>query len=229
MNPKICVLLIEDDKVMCSYLTAILSKNDYQVTSASTGSEGLHLASSLCPGLILLDLGLPDMEGLHVLSQLRLWSDAPILIVSARLEEREKIKALDSGADDYITKPFSPNELLARIRASLRRGCPSLKNVYKASDLEIDFRKSSVCLSGEPIHLTQIEYQLLSLLAQHSGQLMSYQQIMKAIWGPYAEGNNQILRVNMTNIRRKLKENPAQPRYILTEAGMGYRMRENES
>lgn len=230
MNARIRILLIEDNKNTCSYISALLDKNGYTTTTALTGREGLSLAASLCPNLILLDLGLPDMDGFQVLEQLRGWSHVPILIVSACNEEQEKVAALDLGADDYITKPFYPNELTARIRTALRHSRGNAHSqVYKALNLEIDFDKRILRLEGKRVHLTQIEYQLLSLLAENAGRVLTYNTILRRIWGPYAEENNQILRVNMANIRRKIEQNPAQPQYVFTEVGVGYRMRENEN
>ena len=230
MNARIRILLIEDNKNTCSYISALLDKNGYTTTTALTGREGLSLAASLCPNLILLDLGLPDMDGFQVLEQLRGWSHVPILIVSACNEEQEKVAALDLGADDYITKPFYPNELTARIRTALRHSRGNAHSqVYKALDLEIDFDKRILRLEGRRVHLTQIEYQLLSLLAENAGRVLTYNTILRRIWGPYAEENNQILRVNMANIRRKIEQNPAQPQYVFTEVGVGYRMLENEN
>lgn len=228
MNTKTQILIIEDEKSMSSYITAFLKRENYQVTSALTGSEGLRSAIALRPDVILLDLGLPDMDGSEVLCQIRSWSRVPIIIVSARHEESEKVKTLDQGADDYITKPFGPNELAARIRTCLRRSSHTSSKVYRALDLEIQFEKRSICLKGTPIHLTQIEYQLLTLLAENAGRVLTYNYLMNAIWGPYIDDNNQILRVNMANIRRKIELNPAQPQYVFTEIGIGYRMRENE-
>ncbi|MCI9651552.1 response regulator transcription factor [uncultured Acetatifactor sp.] len=230
MNARIRILLIEDNKNTCSYISALLDKNGYTTTTALTGREGLSLAASLCPNLILLDLGLPDMDGFQVLEQLRGWSHVPILIVSACNEEQEKVAALDLGADDYITKPFYPNELTARIRTALRHSRGNAHSqVYKALNLEIDFDKRILRLEGKRVHLTQIEYQLLSLLAENAGRVLTYNTILRRIWGPYAEENNQILRVNMANIRRKIEQNPAQPQYVFTEVGVGYRMLENEN
>ncbi len=229
MTAKTNILLIEDDKSICSFVSTSLTKNNYRVTTAQTGKEGLSLAASLCPHVILLDLGLPDIDGCEVLKELRKWSNCPIIIISARSKETDKVSALDLGADDYITKPFGTEELMARIRTSLRRShSNTLDKAYKALDLEINFEKRLITLEGEQIHLTQIEYQLLTLLAENSGKVLTYNQIMSAIWGPYMDSNNQILRVNMANIRRKIEKNPAQPKYVFTEIGIGYRMLENE-
>lgn len=230
MTARLSILVIEDDKSICSFITTALSGNGYRVKAALTGKEGLSLAASLCPDVILLDLGLPDMDGCEVLQKIRLWSHTPIIIISARNEEQEKVKALDMGADDYITKPFGIAELMARIRTSLRHSSASSpETTYKALELEINFEKRLVVLQGKQIHLTQIEYQLLTLLAKNSGRVLTYNFIMNNIWGPYIDGNNQILRVNMANIRRKIEQNPAQPQYVFTEVGIGYRMRENDT
>lgn len=229
MTTKINLLLIEDDKSISGFITTSLEGNNYRVTSAATGKEGLSLAASLCPDVILLDLGLPDIDGCEVLRQLRSWSKIPVIIISARTREQEKVLALDLGADDYITKPFGTAELMARIRTSMRHshtGTPD--RIYKALDLEINFEKRMIRLAGTEIHLTQIEYQLLTLLAENSGRVLTYSYIMNAIWGPYMDSNNQILRVNMANIRRKIEKNPAQPQYVFTEIGIGYRMLEGE-
>lgn len=229
MNIKTSILLIEDDRSICNFVTTTLENNGYKVTCAPNGKEGLSLAASICPDVILLDLGLPDMDGLTVLSSVRTWSNTPIIIISARTKEQEKVEALDLGADDYITKPFGTGELMARIRTSLRHSRPNTHaKIYQAKGLVIDFERRLATLNGEQIHLTQIEYQLLTLLAENSGKVLTYANIMNAIWGPYMDNNNQILRVNMANIRRKIETNPAQPQYIFTEIGIGYRMLEAE-
>lgn len=230
MYSKTNILLIEDDKEDVSSITSLLGNSGYKVTAALTGHAGLSLAASLRPDAILLNPGLPDMDGYKVLHQLRSWSNVPIIIISTRCEEAEKVMALDSGADDYITKPFGTEELLARIRTALRHQ-PTLipDKIYKACGLEINFNKRLVRLTGKEIHLTQIEYQLLTLLAENSGSVLTYSFIMNAIWGPYIDNNNQILRVNMSNIRRKIERDPSNPEYIFTEVGIGYRMLENEN
>ena len=230
MNTKINILLIEDDKSISGFITTSLERNGYRVTSALNGKEGLSLAASLCPDVILLDLGLPDIDGCEILKQIRSWnSNIPIIILSARTKEQDKVSALDLGADDYLTKPFGTAELMARIRTSMRHRHPSSPDrVYRALDLEINFEKRLIRLEGREVHLTQIEYQLLTLLAENSGRVLTYSYLMNAIWGPYMDSNNQILRVNMANIRRKIEKNPAQPQYVFTEIGIGYRMLENE-
>ena len=224
------ILIIEDDRSIRKFFRTILEANRYDVISADTGEEGYSLITSQCPDLVILDLGLPDIDGMEILSRLRKWSGMPVVVISARSHEKDKVEALDLGADDYITKPFGTGELMARIRTSLRHShAQAPGHVYKALDLEIDFEKRLIRLRGEEIHLTQIEYQLLTLLAENSGRVLTYSYIMNAIWGPYMDNNNQILRVNMANIRRKLEQNPAQPQYVFTEIGVGYRMRENEN
>ena len=224
------ILVIEDEKSISHFISTVLNNNGYEAMQAQTGEEALSMISSHCPDLVILDLGLPDMDGLDILRSLRSWSSLPVVVVSARSHERDKVAALDLGADDYITKPFGTGELMARIRTSLRHShAQTPGHVYKALDLEIDFEKRLIRLRGEEVHLTQIEYQLLTLLAENSGRVLTYSYIMNAIWGPYMDNNNQILRVNMANIRRKLEQNPAQPQYVFTEIGVGYRMRENEN
>ena len=234
MNPKYSVLLIEDEESIRSFISTTLKSQGYKITTASCGQEGLHLCASLCPDIILLDLGLPDIDGMTIIEKLREWSSTPIIVISARSHEQEKAKALDLGADDYITKPFGTVELLARIRTSLRHGNQfAVGNtpyapIYRHKELMIDYDKHLVTLAGEMIHLTQIEYKLITLLAQNSGKVLTYSFIMEKIWGPYIDNNNQILRVNMANIRRKIEKNPATPEHVFTEIGIGYRMAECE-
>ena len=234
MNPKYSILLIEDEENIRSFISTTLKNQGYKITTAASGQEGLHLCASLCPDVVLLDLGLPDMDGMDVIRKLREWSSVPVIVISARSHEQEKAKALDLGADDYITKPFGTVELLARIRTSLRHshqlaaGNTQPVPVYHHKDLTIDYEKHLVLLNGEMIHLTQIEFKLLTLLSQSSGKVLTYSFIMEKIWGPYVDNNNQILRVNMANIRRKIEKNPAVPEYVFTEIGIGYRMAEGD-
>lgn len=230
MINKTNILLIEDEKNIGNFICTILKKNDYRVIDCKTGSEALTISASHCPDLILLDLGLPDMDGLEVLKTIRSWSDVPIIIISARTQEREKVEALDLGADDYITKPFGTSELLARIRTALRHHLSKAtsNHTFKSNGLFIDFDKRLVSVNGTTIHLTQIEFKLVSLLAQNAGKVLTYDNMITAIWGPYADKNNQILRVNMANIRRKIEQNPGDPQYIFTEVGVGYRILEED-
>lgn len=231
MKNKQTILIIEDENTICNFISTTLTANDYKVLKASNGKEAISSFSSYCPDVILLDLGLPDMDGLDVLKKIRTWSSVPIIIVSARDQEKEKVTALDLGADDYITKPFGTSELLARIRTAIRHnikmetGKEFPTDFFKAKDLTIDFNKRIVTLGDKEIHLTQIEFKLVALLAGNAGKVLTYDYIIKKIWGPFSDvKDNQILRVNMANIRRKLEQNPADPQYIFTEVGVGYRM-----
>ncbi|MHC5252805.1 response regulator [Listeria kieliensis] len=228
------VLVVEDEEGISRFIQAVLEASDYKVLSAKTGKEALSMAASHTPDIILLDLGLPDMDGLELLKSLRAWSSIPVIVVSARLHEREKVEALDLGADDYITKPFGTSELLARIRTALRHrsnhpasGQEGEATTFQLADLRIDFLKRQVTLKNQEVHFTPIEYKIVALLASHAGKVLTHDFIMREIWGPYAN-ENQALRVNMSNIRRKIEENPAEPRYIRTEVGVGYRMTEEE-
>lgn len=236
MNLKSTVIVIEDEKSIGNFIETTLTAHNYKVFTATTGQEGLSLITSCFPDIILLDLGLPDIDGIELIHQVRSWSMLPIIVISARTQEQEKVTALDSGADDYITKPFGTPELLARIRTALRHSHRSgnalhtgADSIYSADGLIIDFSRRLVTLNGSEVHLTQIEYKLVSLLAQNSGRVLTYDYIINNIWGPYADNNNnQILRVNMAHIRRKLETNPGEPHFIFTEIGVGYRMRENQ-
>ena len=227
MNQKISILVIEDEKSICDFISRTLEVNDYRVTSAFTGKEGLQAITSAPPDLVLLDLGLPDMDGNDIIRKTREWSSMPIIVISARIQEKEKVEALDAGADDYITKPFGTSELLARIRTALRHS-NKIARPYRAKDLKVDFEKRLTTLRGEEIHLTRVEYKIVSYLAKNSGKVITYDALINEIWGPYAGDNNRILRVNMANIRRKIEENPGEPEYIFTELGVGYRMIEDE-
>ena len=231
MTNKQVILIIEDEKNIGNYIETIVISNGYKALRAMNGMSGLSLCTSHHPDLILLDLGLPDIDGGEVLERVRGFSAVPVIVISARTQEGEKVQALDKGADDYITKPFGSEELLARIRTALRHSAQIAstgprETVYSRDGLVIDFDKRVVMLNGEDIHLTQIEYKLVSLLAKNAGKVLTYDFILKEIWGPYADTDNQILRVNMANIRRRLESNPAEPHYIFTEIGVGYRMKE---
>lgn len=231
---KFNILVIEDEKNICDFITKTLTSHGYHALSAKTGKSALSLIASFCPDVILLDLGLPDMDGMDIIRQVRTWSDNPIIVVSARTQEEDKVLALDTGADDYLTKPFGTSELLARIRTSLRhsnklqKGVASFQKPYYAKGLKIDFYKRIITVNGDSIHLTPVEYKIVAFLAQNSGKVMTYSTVMNNVWGPYSESDNKILRVNMANIRRKLEKNPAEPIYIFTEVGVGYRMADDE-
>ena len=236
MSQNIRILVIEDEKNIQNFITSVLNSQHYQVISSLTGRDGLSQAASASPDLILLDLGLPDMDGLDVISSVRSWSLCPIIVLSARTTDNDKVSSLDLGADDYITKPFSTNELLARIRTSLRHSNRVVTNdsvsekPYAALGLKIDFMKRIITRDGEPIHLTPVEYKIVAYIAKNSGKVITYSSILKNVWGPNMDENdNKILRVNMANIRRKIEPNPAEPTYILTELGVGYRMLEDSS
>lgn len=235
MNLKHEILLIEDERNICNFIMTTLRTHDYRVNFANTAGSGLSLAASGCPDLILLDLGLPDMDGIDVIRNIREWSNIPIIVISARTQEKEKVDALDAGADDYITKPFGISELMARIRTALRRSSldnrlsASAENRYEAKNLVIDYEKHIVTVDGNIVHFTQIEYKILTFLARNAGKVITYDTLITHVWGPFADSNNRILRVNMANIRRKMEHNPADPQYIFTEIGIGYRMIDNEN
>lgn len=233
MYQKISVLIIEDEKSICDFIGKTLDSHEYKVTAANNGKDGLALITSSLPDLVLLDLGLPDMDGMDIIRKTREWSSLPIIVISARIQEKEKVQALDAGADDYITKPFGTFELLARIRTAIRHNnklsddSQNANRPYAADGLTIDFERRLVTLHGKEIHLTRVEYKIVSLLAKNSGKVMTYDTLIDQVWGPYADDNNRILRVNMANIRRKIEENPGEPKYIFTELGVGYRMLED--
>ena len=233
MYQKISVLIIEDEKSICDFIGKTLDSHEYKVTAANNGKDGLALITSSLPDLVLLDLGLPDMDGMDIIRKTREWSSLPIIVISARTQEKEKVQALDAGADDYITKPFGTFELLARIRPAIRHNnklsddSQNANRPYAADGLTIDFERRLVTLHGKEIHLTRVEYKIVSLLAKNSGKVMTYDTLIDQVWGPYADDNNRILRVNMANIRRKIEENPGEPKYIFTELGVGYRMLED--
>ncbi len=228
MNNQPLILIIEDDETISNFISAILTANGYRVVKTQKGSQGVAMAASHSPDLVLLDLGLPDMDGVEVLKLLRAWSGIPVVVVSARGHERDKVEALDLGANDYITKPFGTAELLARIRNAIRltqrveKGARP-ETVISVGELEIDLDKRNVTLAGKDLHFTPIEYKIIVLLARNIGKVLTHDMIMREVWGPYTN-EIQALRVNMANIRRKLEINPAEPKYIVTEVGVGYRM-----
>ena len=231
---KCSVLIIEDEKNIQTFMGKILKRQEYRVLYADTGAQGLEIIRSQCPDIILLDLGLPDMNGFEIIREVRTWTSTPIIVISARTAEQEKVSALDLGADDYITKPFGTSELLARIRASLRHSnrlrtdSPLYLRPYRHGEMKLDFSKRLLTIGSQVVHLTPIEYKIVAYLAQNSGKVITYAAILSNVWGPYADSDNKILRVNMPNIRRKIEDDPAQPRYIFTEVGVGYRMAEDE-
>ena len=224
MNIRERILIVEDEANISGFMATVLNANGYETMTARTGSEAITTITSHCPDLILLDLGLPDMDGSSILKFVREWSTCPIIVVSARNHERDKVDALDAGADDYIVKPFGTSELLAHTRTPLPNGDIAQSGQFRAMGLVIDYDKHQVTVDGENARLTQNEYKLVSLLGKYAGRVLTYDFIIRQLWGPKAKTDNQILRVNMANIRRKIEANPAQPKYIFTEIGVGYRM-----
>lgn len=231
MDIKDRVLVIEDDKSIRNFFRTVLEANNYDVLIATTGAEGYSMVTSQCPDVVILDLGLPDMDGMTILKNVRQWSSMPVLVVSARAHEKDKVAALDAGADDYITKPFGTSELLARVRTAIRHARATVLTAegmqtgqFRAGDLLIDYDKHRVYVGDRDVNLTQNEYKIVSLLGKYAGKVLTYDFIIKEIWGPNMQNDNRILRVNMANIRRKMENNPAQPQYIFTEVGVGYRI-----
>ena len=231
MEIKDRVLVIEDDKSIRNFMKTILEANNYEVIMAVNGAEAYSMITSQCPDVVILDLGLPDMDGMKILKSVREWSGMPILVVSARSHERDKVEALDLGADDYITKPFGSSELLARLRTAIRHARVSYltpegmqTGTFRSGDLVIDYDKHRVYVGEQDAGLTQNEYKIVSLLGKYAGKVLTYDFLIKEIWGPNMKNDNRILRVNMANIRRKIEHNPAQPQYIFTEVGVGYRI-----
>lgn len=234
MNIREKILIVEDEKSIAHFISTILNSNDYETLLARSGSEAKTMISSHCPDLVILDLGLPDMDGIDVLRELRSWSSLPVVVVSARSHEHDKVQALDLGADDYLTKPFGTAELLARVRTAIRHTRTTSANseiaregTYTVGEMTIDYNKHQVLVRGENVHLTLSEFRIVALLGKVAGKVLTYDYIIKELWGPRAGGDNQILRVNMANIRRKIEKNPAEPEYLFTEVGVGYRMAEN--
>ena len=235
MKIKDKVLIVEDEQSISNFISMILTANGYDTIIVRSGEEALTMISSHCPDLIVLDLGLPDMDGMEVLRSLRRWSLMPVVVVSARTDEREKVCALDAGADDYITKPFGTSELLARIRTAIRHtrttgGSETIarSSRFTARGLVIDYDKYRVYIDGRDANLTQNEFKLVALLGRYAGRVLTYDYLIREIWGPNKAYDNQILRVNMANIRRKIEKNPGEPEYIFTEVGVGYRMIEGD-
>lgn len=232
MESKSIILVVEDDRPIRNFICVSLETEGYQYIETHNGKSGISLIASHNPDVVILDLGLPDIDGLEVIEKVRAWSRAKIIVVSARGQEREKVAALDAGADDFLTKPFSIGELMARIRVALRH-IEASRNTegvstqdFKVGTLEIDYVKRRVCVEHQEVHLTPIEYNILTLMAQNAGKVLTHNYILKNIWGSFTESDTKSLRVFMASIRRKLEKEPAQPRYILTEVGVGYRLAE---
>lgn len=225
--PGPLILMVEDEAQLRRFLRPGLAAHGFRVVEAATGQEGLNLAPQYVPDLVLLDLGLPDLDGLEVLRRLRQWSKAPVIVLSARGQETDKVSALDAGADDYLTKPFGMPELLARIRVSLRHVVQrSLVDSQRfvANGLRVDLDARRVWVTDNEVHLTAIEYRLLTALIEHAGRVMTHRQLLAAVWGPGNTEQTQYLRVYMAHLRRKLEPDPNRPRLIQTEIGVGYRL-----
>jgi two-component system KDP operon response regulator KdpE len=221
------VLVVEDEAQMRTFVRIALEAHGYQMLEAPTLSEGIRQARSYSPDLVLLDLGLPDGDGSSVMRRIREYSEVPILVISARGTEESKVRALDEGADDYLTKPFGAAEMMARIRVALRkaasRDAPLVVRI--GDDIEVDLVRRAVTLRGEEVHLTPIEHKLLATLVRHAGTVQTHHQLLERVWGPGHENQMQYLRVYMTQLRHKLEREPARPRHLLTETGVGYRLR----
>ena len=226
------ILLIEDEPQMRRFLRVTLQSQGYRLIEAETGSEGLAQAAGRKPAVILLDLGLPDMDGLKVTEKLREWTSTPIIVLSARDQEKDKVLALDAGADDYLTKPFGADELLARIRVSLRHRVRQQTSqeepAFQAGDLRVDFSRRQVLLAGEEVHLTPIEYRLLTTLIRYADRVVTHNQLLREVWGPRQANQVHYLRVYMGQLRQKLEADPARPRFLINEPGVGYRFRSEE-
>jgi two-component system KDP operon response regulator KdpE len=222
------VLIVDDEAQMRRFLRVSLTSNGYRVIEAETAAAGITEAASRNPDLVLLDLGLPDQDGLSVTQRLREWTKTPIIVISARGREEDKIQALDAGADDYVTKPFGVGELLARIRVALRHRNPAadLNAQVTCGDLRVDFARRQVFVREQEVHLTPIEYKLLTMLMQHAGRVLTHRQLLREVWGPNASDQTQYLRVYMGQLRHKLEKNPGRPVHLLTEPGVGYRLRD---
>jgi len=223
------VLIIEDEPEILRFLRASLPQHGYRVHEARSGREGLAQAAARNPDLILLDLGLPDLDGLEVIRRLRSSAAIPVIILSARDQERIKVEALDLGADDYVTKPFGIDELLARMRVVLRHAAREPGRAGEAvctvGDLRIDLERRQVSVSGKPVHLTPIEYKLLAILVRHAGKVLTHRQLLKEVWGPLHVDEAHYVRVYMMQLRNKLEADPSRPRHLKTELGVGYRLR----
>ncbi|MDX2052117.1 MAG: response regulator [Polyangiaceae bacterium] len=226
-NPS-TIVVIEDEAQMRRFLRASLSSNGYRVIEAETGQDGLNLVAAHSPDLILLDLGLPDLDGLVVTERLREWSKTPIIVISARGREEDKIHALDLGADDYLTKPFGVGELLARIRVALRHAVAGAdgSSLFTVGELKVDLNRRQVFCDEKEVHLTPIEYRILAMLVKHSGKVITHRQLLREVWGPNFGDQTQYLRVYMGQLRHKLEREPSRPRYLVTEPGVGYRLRD---
>jgi len=225
--PEPVIVLIEDELQIRRFLRANLLSQGYRLFEAATGGDGLTEVATRQPDVVVIDLGLPDTDGIDVIRKLREWTNVPVIVLSARGQERDKVAALDAGADDYVSKPFGAGELLARIRVALRhaaRAGAEEEAAFGVGDLQVDLVRRQVFMTGKEVHLTPIEYKLLTTLVRHAGKVLTQRQLLKEVWGPSHGGDAHYLRVYMVQLRRKLEANPARPRYLLTEPGVGYRL-----
>ena len=222
------VLCIEDEASIRKFLRVTLTSHGFTLAEAVTGAEGIQLAARQPPDVVILDLGLPDMDGVQVIEQLRGWTNVPIIVLSARGQEQDKVAVLDAGADDYLTKPFGTNELLARLRVALRHAARittlSEAAIFGVGDLRVDLARRQVSIDEREVHLTPIEYKLLTVLVKHAGKVLTHQHLLREVWGPGYATESHYLRVYMAQLRHKLETEPARPRYLLTEPGVGYRL-----
>ena len=226
--PDPVVVLIEDEPQIRRFLRATLTGQGYRLFEATSGADGLVEVGSRQPDVVIVDLGLPDTDGLDVIRRIREWTDVPIIVLSARGQERDKVAALDAGADDYVSKPFGAGELLARIRVALRHTAGASHEsddaVFKVGELQVDLLRRQVLVSSKEIHLTPIEYKLLTMLVRHAGKVVTHQQLLREVWGPAHTDQAHYVRIYMAHLRHKLEAEPARPRYLLTEPGVGYRL-----
>ena len=226
-EPRTVIVAIEDDPQIRRFLRTGLESHGFQIHEAETGEQGLAEAANRRADLVILDLGLPDMDGIEVVRRIREWSALPVIVLSARATETDKVAALDAGADDYLTKPFGLGELLARIRVALRHaqaGAQDGGGVFCVANLKVDFAQRRVHVDGKEVHLTPIEYRLLAVLVKYAGRVLTHRQLLKEVWGPGYVERSHYLRVHMASLRHKLEADPARPRFLLTEIGVGYRL-----
>lgn len=226
--PEPVIVLIEDEPQIRRFLRATLIREGYRLFEADTGRAGLVEVNTRQPDVVIVDLGLPDMDGLEIIRHVRQWTTVPIVVLSARGHERDKVTALDAGADDYVGKPFSAGELLARIRVALRHaagpGAGGADAIFRTGELQVDLLRRRVQVGGEEVHLTPIEYRLLSMLTRQAGKVLTHQELLREVWGPTHDEQAHYVRIYMAHLRHKLEPEPARPRYLLTEPGVGYRL-----
>lgn len=225
--PEPVIVLIEDDAKIRRFLRTAFVNNGYRLFEASTGTDGLVEAATRQPDVVIVDLGLPDLDGVEVIRRLREWTSVPVIVLSARGQESDKVAALDAGADDYVSKPFGPGELLARVRVAVRHAARTATGVdatFTVGDLRVDLARRQVFVDGKEVHLTPIEYKLLTALVRHAGKVLTHAQLLKEVWGPSHGSEAPYLRIYIMQLRRKLEANPTRPRYLRTEPGVGYRL-----